>query len=198
MILGFRVKSGWAATVLVAGPAQCPRLIAKRPIDLCDPEVPESRQPYHAGMGQLETNTAQLQKRQTIIRKAVAKSVPALIDEYRQVGGRISAAAIVVGSDIDPAAIANPHIRAHALEGRLFQTVLEDALGSCGLRCTVIVERNLLAGALARLKRSEADLKKQLSEIGRALPGPWRADDKAAALAAWQMLGSTARQKMER
>ena len=37
---------------------------------------------------------------------------------YRAAGHEVRSAGLVVGSEIDPAKITNPHIRAHALEGR--------------------------------------------------------------------------------
>jgi hypothetical protein len=53
--LGFRVKSGWATAVLLRGPIDLPVLRDNRLIQLSDPQFPETRQPYHAGAGQLET-----------------------------------------------------------------------------------------------------------------------------------------------
>src|SRR5262245_57686003 len=49
--IGVTVKSGWACVVLVAGSAARPRVIDSRRIELSDPAIPESRQPYHAGFG---------------------------------------------------------------------------------------------------------------------------------------------------
>jgi len=49
--VGFTVKSGWACAVLVIGPATSPRVVDSRRVDLSDPAIPESRQPYHAGFG---------------------------------------------------------------------------------------------------------------------------------------------------
>ena len=49
--VGFRVKSGWATGVLLAGPASAPRALDRRVVELSDPAVPTSRQPYHAVMG---------------------------------------------------------------------------------------------------------------------------------------------------
>ena len=48
--IGFTVKSGWACAVLVAGSATSPRVVDSRRVDLSDPAIPESRQPYHAGV----------------------------------------------------------------------------------------------------------------------------------------------------
>src|SRR5882762_8735351 len=54
--LGFRVKSGWAAAVLLTGPVRSPQLCDVQRIDLSDPQLSETRQPYHAAMGKLETD----------------------------------------------------------------------------------------------------------------------------------------------
>ena len=39
--LGFRVKSGWASAVVLAGPSSSPTVLHARHIDLCDPTVPD-------------------------------------------------------------------------------------------------------------------------------------------------------------
>ncbi|SRR6266851_1343563 len=183
--LGFRVKSGWATAVLVAGSIQCPRVLDRRRIDLCDPAVPESRQPYHAGMGTLETDEGKVKRRRNVVLRAVHDSVTELLSEYRNAGYQLGAAGLVVGSEIDPAKVANPHIRAHALEGQLFRMSLQEALQRCGLPCLVIVERNVYTRAVEVLRRPEADLKRFVTELGGSLGRPWRAVEKMACLAAW-------------
>jgi len=186
--LGFRVKSGWATAVLLAGPVQSPQVLDHRVIDLSDPAVPESKQPYHAGMGMLEEDNAKVKRRTKVVQRVTTKSVTDLLKAYRDTGYKIRRAGLVVGSQIDPAAIANPHIRAHALEGRLFRTVLEEALRSHRLPCLIVVERNAYSQAVAVLARAEDELKRAVSDFGRARSGPWRADEKMAALAAWMAL----------
>jgi hypothetical protein len=186
--LGFRVKSGWAAAVLVAGPVEAPRLLHRGVAQLSDPAVPESKQPYHASMGTLQTDEAKIERLRKVIAMAAQRSVTDLMDSCRKDVAQIARANLVVGSDIDPSKIANPHIRAHALEGRLFRTVLEDALRSCGLECSAILERHAYEQAAKVLKKSEKELKQLLTQLGRTLDGPWRADDKLAALAAWMAL----------
>src|SRR5207247_3327661 len=61
--LGVRVKSGWATAVLVAGPARAPRVVDRRTIELSDPAVPASRQPYHAVMGARAGVAKQVERR---------------------------------------------------------------------------------------------------------------------------------------
>jgi hypothetical protein len=118
--LGFRVKSGWTAVVLLAGAIDSPRLCDSRVIDLSDPQFPETRQPYHAAMGQLEVDMKKTNRRTAIVHRITKQSVTKLLADCRRKGHAITRASLVVGSQLDPATIANPHIRAHALEGRLF------------------------------------------------------------------------------
>ncbi|MGH7534593.1 MAG: hypothetical protein ACREMG_03305 [Gemmatimonadales bacterium] len=103
---------------------------------------------------------------------------------------RLCGIGIVIASATDPDRITNPHIRAHASEGRLFRTVVEQAAAHCDLGSRTLLERELLAGAAEALGKSAADLRRAVTVLGRSLGGPWRADEKAAALAAWLLLGS--------
>jgi hypothetical protein len=185
---GFRVKSGWATAVLLSGPVQGPKALSRRIVDLSDPDAPETRQPYHAAMGKLEEDEAKIRQRTKLVARVAARSVNELLDHFRALGHAVASAGLVVGSQIDPAKIANPHIRAHALEGRLFRGVLEEALQAHSLACSVTVEREIYQQAAALLARPEDDLKRVLASLGRALAGPWRADEKVAALAAWMNL----------
>ena len=96
--------------------------------------------------------------------------------------------ALVVGSVIDPMTIANDHIRAHALEGQLFRTALERAARAGKVPCQVLVERSLYQTVANRLRRPTGELKRAVAELGSGIAGPWRADEKAATLAAWLVL----------
>ena len=187
-VVGLRVKSGFAIAVLVAGPVRSPQVLDRRVIDLSDPAVPESRQPHHAEFAMLEEDQVKLARRLKIVERVTNTSVTKLLEDYRSMGCRPRGAALAVGSVIDPASITNPHIRAHALEGRLFRTVLEEALTSGGLRCFVLVERDAYAKASSVLGRAEAELKRAVTSLGHSLTGSWRAEEKLAALAAWMAL----------
>jgi hypothetical protein len=186
--LGLRVKSGWATAVLVGGTLPSRVVLDRRVIELCDPTMPESRQPYHAAMGKLETDEAKVERRRKVVLRAAKQSVTQLMKHYRDAGYELHAVRLVVGSDIDPAKITNPHIRAHALEGRLFRTALEEAVQSHDLPCLAIVERTIYRQAAEVLDRSESELKRSVAELGRSFGGPWRADEKTACLAAWLSL----------
>ena len=186
--LGFRVKSGWAAAVLLKGSARSPKLCDVQRIDLSDPRFPETRQPYHAAMGRLETDTKKINRRVDAVRRITEKSIAKLLTGYRQQNFRIKRAALVVGSKIDPASVANPHIRAHAFEGRLFRSVLEKSLQTHRIRTDVLIERDAYREAIVILKQSNENVRRMIQNFGRDTQAPWRAEQKVAAVAAWLAL----------
>jgi len=175
--------------VLVTGSARVPRVLDRRVIDLSDASVPGSRQPYHAVMYARRADRSSLERRlRSLVERVTRASLAQLLAAYRGEGHAVRSVALVVGSVIDPARIGNDHIRAHALEGQLFRTVLEGAVRRARLPCATHLERGLYDRAAARLRRPRARLKRLVTELGRAL-SPWRADEKTAALAAWMALG---------
>ena len=185
--LGFRVKSGWAAVVLLTDTADAPQLSDVSRIELCDPRLPETRQPYHAAMGKLEMEPTIVNRRERVVRSISQQSLATLLEGYRQKGFRIMRSALVVGSQIDPTNIANPHIRAHALEGRLFRSAVAETLQDHEIRTEVLLERDAYPSAAARLKQSSDEVKRVIQDLGRSAPAkgrPWRAEQKLAALAA--------------
>jgi hypothetical protein len=185
---GFRVKSGWACAVVLVGAPALPHALDRRVIALSDPNIPESRQPYHAGMGKLEEDRTRIEQRSGIVRRAAAQSIAGLIGHYATAGWAPRHAGIVVGSQANPARIHQPHIRAHALEGQLFRSVLEESLQTHGLTCTVIVEGAIYAKVATLCHCSEEQIKKAVSGMGDLLGKPWRAEEKLAAAAAWMAL----------
>jgi hypothetical protein len=188
--LGFRVKSGYAIAVVVTGPALTPSAIARRVVELSDPDDAETRQPFHRGFYHEEEDAREIARRVKIVERCARQSVTALLKEARLSGGLCPSAGLVVGSVIDPKTVGNPHIRAHANEGLLFRRVLEDALRSHGLGCDLIVLKRLTATAASGLCRSSGDVTSVVARFGAALGPPWRADEKAAATAAWLALAA--------
>jgi len=186
--LGFRVKSGWAVSILVGGSIQSPHLCNSGAINLSDPREPETRQPYHAAMGKLETNAIKLKRRTQRVERTIERSIEGLLKSCSDNGYAIHRAALVVGSVIDPNSIANPHIRAHAFEGQLFRTRLKAALEARGIDCSICRERDIYTTASKLLRRSPGEIKRALADLGLSTIGPWRADQKLAALSAWTSL----------
>ncbi len=187
--LGFRVKSGWAMAALLSGPASSPRLLRCEAVLLSDPQEPQSKQPYHAALELPEKEASVLvRKLRKIVGDAAKQSVASLLEQSADAGCAVQAAAIVVGSLVDPASLHNDHIRAHALEGQLFRTVLEDEFRSQDIPCAVLLEKTAYAAAAAALHKSPAEAKRIAATFGDSHDGSWRAEEKLAALAAWMSL----------
>ena len=180
LVAGFRVKSGYAIAVVIDGPRARPTAVARAIAQLSDPEAPETKQPHHDGFGVEMADRREIARRTQIVERCARASVDAFVRGTGASAGRpLTRAALVVGSVIDPETVGNPHIRAHACEGRLFRTALADALRASGVTCDVVVDK--------ALPRTPA-VSKVMAEFGRTLGSPWRADEKAAATAAWLAL----------
>jgi hypothetical protein len=184
---GFTVKSGWACAVLVTGSASAPRVHDSRRVELSDPAHPESRQPYHEGFGTARASGRGLSKLVASVEQFGRRSVIAVFRDYKASGYHLAGVAIVAGSLIDPDTIGNSHVRIHALEGRLFRGVVADAARRSGIEFTVWRERDLYDAAAQRLRQPEARIREVVATLGKSIGGSWRAEHKAAALAAWML-----------
>lgn len=182
------MKSGWASTVLLVGSTTSPRVVDSRRVELSDPAIPESRQPYHAGFGTARDIGPELSRLIAAVKRFGRQSVIGVIRHYRTGGHSVRGAGVVVGSLIDPERIGNDHIRIHALEGQLFRGVVRDAAARSRLSCSIWRDRDLQALAVGILRQPERALRDTLAALGRDVGGPWRAEQKAAALAAWLVL----------
>jgi hypothetical protein len=120
-----------------------------------------------------------------VVRSIAQLSIATLIAAYRGNGYAIARAALVVGSQVDPDSIANPHIRAHAFEGQLFRSVLKEALQAHRIRTEVLIERNAYAQGAMKLEESNEYVRRVIQNFGQATQRSWRAEQKLAALGAW-------------
>src|SRR5713226_1590093 len=109
--LGFRVKSGWAMVVLLSGASSPPRVIDRRRVELADPAVPESTQPFHAGLDLPKAaGTKVVGRLVRCVERFAERAIAELVEQHRADGHRIVAAGIAVGSTVDPETIKNDHI----------------------------------------------------------------------------------------
>jgi hypothetical protein len=134
-----------------------------------------------------------VRKLQKVVFAAAKRSVADRLQQASDAGCAVRAAALVVGSLGDPASLHNEHIRAHALEGQLFRTVLEDAFRSQGIPCAVLLEKTAYATAASALHQSTVEAKRIAPSLGDSHDGSGRAEEKLAALAAWMSLATNAK-----
>jgi hypothetical protein len=186
--LGFRVKSGYAIAVALRGPASAPAVAARLVVELSDPAVPATRQPYHDGFYKQQDDLRELSRLVALVKRCATRSVDALLKDERLAGLRCRGAGVVVGSVIDPQRVGNLHIRAHASEGQLFRTVLVEALTAHQIASDVIVDTALAKSAAKALRRTDAAIARAVAALGKTYGGTWRAEEKAACTAAWLAL----------
>ena len=187
--VGLRAKTGRAIAVVVGGPVDAPLVLAKTEIKLWDPKFPATGQPYHDIMHLPgDAWPRAVEKSARAIEKIAVTALAHLIKEQAAQGRKVRAVATVGAQDRDLARIGNPHIRAHAAEGILFRRVLDDAAHANKLRLRTFAEREFEQIVKKELGAKSSSIRKKLDEAARALPPPWRADEKLAAMAAWLVL----------
>jgi hypothetical protein len=190
--LGLRVKTGRAIAVILGGDLRAPHVLERRELALFDPEVPESKQPFHAGLELPREEAERVVGRACDAVRSAAKSALAALDaELRSRDLEIEGVGLVRSSDRDPASIRNAHMRAHASEGHLFHGALAEAVQARGTRCISLLEKHVLRDAASCLGRSEADVRRAVVALGSSVGSPWRADEKAACAAAWFVLAQS-------
>jgi len=190
-VLGARIKSGWAATVLLGGTPDRPVVLDSRRLELSDPEEPATVQPHHAGSGTPQRDARVLRSLIGLIERSAHGNATRLLGEYRDSGWAPTRAVIVVTSDADPDRITNPHIQIHAMEGQLFRRVAGEAFTAAGLTCITMLERDLAARATHRFGKPAPELLAELRAWRPVGAGPWRLEQKMAALGAWVSLGDS-------
>ncbi|HXZ28827.1 MAG TPA: hypothetical protein VEG08_12615 [Terriglobales bacterium] len=190
--LGFRVHSGWAAVVAVAGPVKAPQVVLRKTVVIADPAIPGSKQPYHAA------EKLSLKQAERLVRRCAAstnglarRALRGIVAELRAKGLQPGRACILLaaGREVGPlAAILASHPRIHTAEGLFFREAMRRACRRSRVKVTGVKEREIVAQAAAALRLQAKTLRRRAGQMGRDLGPPWRQDEKLAALAAWLML----------
>lgn len=188
--IGLKIKSGFAIAAIVKRGADGFAIEAVRKILLSSEALPQSRFPYHPTIELPERQGAALSDQAVEeVRRTAAQEMRKVLDEFED----IKRAGMVVGSVIDPDSLGNPHVRVHALEGKLFREVVAEALKKRDIGCGVLLERDAYAKAAADMSYRESQLRAQVAALGQARIKPWRAEEKLATLAAlWSSVASIA------
>ena len=184
--IGLKIKSGIAIAAIVQQSADGCVIEAVRKIALASEDLPQSRFPYHPTIELPERQGAALSdKAVKEVRRVAAQEMRKVLEEF----DGIERAARVVGSVVDPDSLGNPHVRVHALEGKLFREVVAEALRKRGIDCGVLVERDAYAKAAPTLASTEPRLRAEIAALGHGRIKPWRAEEKLATLAAlWSVV----------
>ena len=185
--LGFRVHSGWAAMVAVAGTPLSPAILDRRRIEIIDPKIPGAKQPYHYA-AELDLKHAQshLDRCAASTRALALQMIESAIAKHKPAACGIGIASGRPTGSLE-ATLAS-HAAIHTAEGEFFRDAIVRGVESCGLPCFKFKEKEL-AGEAAKTF-AIPDPERELSAMRRVFGPPWTQDEKLAALAAWLALKS--------
>jgi hypothetical protein len=191
--LAFSPHSGWAAVVVLAGPVSSPRVLERGRIEMAAPDLPGSKQPYHA----VESlPLADAERRLALLsdsaRRLAADALGAVVSRVRAGGFSLGRSGILDASGRKGATLAATlasHALIHTADGDHFRDALAAAARRHGLAVVRVRQRELADRAASALGRSAARLTAAVAQLGRPLGPPWGADQKMAALLAWTLLG---------
>ena len=190
--LGIRSHSGWAAVVVMAGTPEAPEVIFRRRIEICDPDIRGSKQPFHAAEP-LEFPDAKAfiercsDSTQTLARTALTSA----IDDLRTKGYKTKGCGIILGSGRtlpELKSILASHALIHTAEGEFYRNALVEASKHSGLKVCGVKERQLSEDSSTRLGIPASQIEKKIAELGKSIGPPWTQDQKYAAIAGWMAL----------
>jgi len=190
--VGLRVHSGWAALVALTGVRESPEVIARRRIEIADPGIRGSKQPFHAAEP-LEFLDAQahIERCAASTERLARQALQAAIDGLRDRRAQAAACGMILGSGRTLpglAAVLKSHALIHTAEGEFFRNALVEACEHCGLVVMRVKEKELFERGAAQFRTSVSELERRVRELGKPLGPPWTQDQKYAALAAWMAL----------
>ncbi len=163
--------------VAVAGTLKAPQVLDRRRMIIADPQLPGSKQPYHAAAElPFPMAEASLRKALESSRAMALDEISKSIEDLRNKGHEVVACGLLLGSGKPlPAlkAILASHPLLHTAEGQMFRDVLSWAARACNLPVTAVPEKQLPAESLA-----------SIDSLGKVIGPPWTQDQKYATLAA--------------
>jgi len=168
--------------------------VARRRIEIADPEIPGSRQPYHEAEGMPVAEAARyLDRCERASERLARKAFGEAFDELSKKGLEPRACGMLLASGRPlPAleAILASHALIHTADGEHFREALALASGHFHLPVVRVREKEVLERTSGILGMEAARLQRRVQEMGRAIGPPWTQDQKLAALAAWIALES--------
>jgi hypothetical protein len=163
--------------VAVAGTIDTLRVLERRRIVIADPEIPGSKQPYHAAAELPFPQAEELVRTAIESSRALAlEAMVAAVKVLRVRGHEIAGCGVVLGSGKalpGLKSILASHALIHTAEGEMFRDVLVWAAQSQCLPVTGVREKELDSTGL-----------KRIDSFGKLIGPPWTQDQKYATVAA--------------
>ena len=153
------------------------RVLERRRVVIADPEMPGSKQPYHAAVELTLREAEALVQRSIESSRALAlEAMSVAVKGLRSEGHEVVGCGILLGAGkVLPGLerILKSHALIHTAEGEMFRDVLVWAAKECRLPVIGVREKEL-----------DASLLRRIGSLGKLIGPPWTQDQKYAAVAA--------------
>lgn len=183
--LGFKLHTGWAMLVALAGQPGEIQVLFRGRIELLPLDESVPRFVYHeAAELPLARATALVIRAREASQKAARLAIKDVLRVLDSRGAKTDVCGVLSGSTKVPddlPRIFRSHPLIHAAEGALFQQAIAAACESCGLAVTAAREREVWSRAAAAWGLAEPGLRKEVDAVRTSVGAPWSADHKTAA-----------------
>jgi hypothetical protein len=190
--LGFKLHTGWAMLVAVAGQPGEIKVLFRGRIELLPLDESVPRFVYHkAAELPLSQATALLKRVREASQKAARLAIKDVLRDLDSRGFKADVCGVLSGSTPvpdDQPRILRSHPLIHAAEGALFQQAIISVCESCGVAVTAVREREVWSRAAAAWGLADVELRKEMDALRKSLGAPWSADHKTAAAIALLVL----------
>lgn len=190
--VGFRVHSGWTSMVVVALEKGKPIVLARQRPHLVTTFSYTFRQPYHTAESMsLSEAEVFLEQQRGEARELAVAALKAVQVDVAQQGYKVTCAAQLSASGRplpELAKILKAHSLIHTADGEFFREAISHACAKHRLALVSLKDRDLMAAASSKLRRSASALTTFLTKLGKPFGAPWSQDEKFATLAAWLAL----------
>jgi hypothetical protein len=181
--LGFRLHTGWAALVVVAGEPGKLEVLHRRRVELLPPGDSVPRFVYHQAAELPPAQAAELVARAEAASQQTARiAIGEVLDHLRTIA-LVTKAGIPSGSKPVPKdlqALLRSHPAIHTAEGALFQRAIASACQNSGLAVISAREREVWLNAADAWGMQEDGLRKAIDGLRKSVGAPWGTDQKTA------------------
>ena len=183
--LGFRLHTGWAVLVAVAGAPGRLEVLLRRRIELLPPDDSVPRFVYHEASKLSASQAADLiQRAEAASHETAGIAVKDALDHLRTLDLEVNSAGIPAGSrplPKDLSAVLRSHPMIHTAEGVLFQQAVASACKNCGLAVIPVREREVWLNAANTWGLKEVRIREHVDALRKSVGAPWGTDQKTAA-----------------
>jgi hypothetical protein len=163
-------------------------IVERRRLELCDPGIAGSKQPFHTAepmaFSDAELFIARCRTATETLAHAAIASLSVAATKHQL---KMTNCALLCASGRRLPALKNvlaSHALIHAAEGEFYRGAISGACKRLSIRVIRIRERDTLRQAVDASGVTETEIKERLAAMGKSLGPPWREDQKLATLAA--------------